>query len=126
MRCSLVLLVVLAACSDASGPRQVPVLTTQISSSVDSINGPELVVTLTASNPTDTTLQLFFTEPAVALDIKIGGQWLLGHSLTSGGEPAGSLSLTAGAAAPVGTVGAIFLPQAGSAPAMLPNAEYFS
>lgn len=81
MRTSLVLLVVLAACSDASSPRQLPVLTTRLSSSVVSVSEPDIIVTLLASNPTDTTLHLTFDTPTVSAEIKLQGQW------TGGGTP---------------------------------------
>lgn len=127
MRASLILLAALAACSDSSGPHQVPVLTTQLSATVDSING-RLEVTLNASNPTDTTLHLSFTLPSVYAAIKVGGQWTYGSGFAAF-TSTDTLSLTSGATATLGTVNVIFLPPAGHlsvAPAILPNDEYFT
>src|SRR5579863_5707052 len=109
MRASLVLLVTLAACSDSNGPRQIPVLTTQLSSSAVSVNGV-LTVALMASNPTDTTLHLSFG--GVDAEIKVQGQWRAGSiGLSDGfvGSPGyDTLSLASGAAATLGYVNVNF------------------
>ncbi len=59
MRGSLVLLAALMACSDSSGPPHAPLLTTQLSATSASIGGGVLV-TLLASNPTDTSVRLAY------------------------------------------------------------------
>ena len=111
MRTSLVLLAALAACSDTSGPRQIPALTTQLSSSVESVTGT-LQVTLHASNPTDTTLHLSWS--GVVAEIKLQGQWNIGSNFNDGfgGGAVDTLSLTSGAGAPLGTVSVTFSPPA--------------
>jgi hypothetical protein len=120
MRASLVLLAALVACSDASGPRQIPVLTTQLSSSAESVSGV-LTVTLTASNPTDTTLHLAFTAPAVTVEIQVEGQWQGAGPLLSGGFlNLDTLSLVSGAVAPLGSVNVEF------SSSTQPSAESFS
>lgn len=112
MRASLLLLASLVACSDSSGPHHIPVLTTQLSASVDSVKGV-LQVTLRASNPTDTTLHLSWA--GVLAEIKLQGQWNAGTGLDDGFVGASSvdtLSLMPGAGAPLGTVSVTFSPQA--------------
>lgn len=110
MRTSLVLLALLAACSDASAPRQVPVLTTELSSSVSSVQGL-VTVTLKASNPTDTTLHLSFTTPPISLMIHFSN----GDAPAGGGPRQGyaeleTLSLAPHAAAALGLVTMSFVP----------------
>lgn len=99
-------------CSDSSGPHQIPVLTTQLSASVESVTGT-LQVTLHASNPTDTTLHLSWS--GVVAEIKLQGQWNIGSGLNDGfvGSPGvDTLSLISGAGAPLGTVNVTFSPPA--------------
>lgn len=118
MRPSLLLLVALVACSSSSGPRQVPVLTTQLSSSVESVSGGVLTVTLTASNPTDTALHLSFT-PGVIAEVKAAGQWEGGGvGLGDGFTNFDTLSLASGAVATLGSDSVTFAPS--------PSIEYFS
>jgi hypothetical protein len=113
MRSSLVLLAVLAACSDSSGPHQIPALTTQLSASVVRMNG-QLGVALNASNPTDTALYLSFTEPPVYAEIKLDGQWNAGGGDGFVGQvQIDTLSLASGAAATLGTVNVTFYPPSG-------------
>jgi hypothetical protein len=75
MRGSLVLLAVLAACSDASASHEFPTLRTQLSATVVSDSSGVLGVSLRASNPTDTTMQLALQTPVLHAQVKIGGQW---------------------------------------------------
>lgn len=132
MRASLVLLAALAACSDSSGPRHVPELTTQLASSVATVDGPVLAVTLNATNPTDTTIQLSFSLPAVLVQIKVGGAWQSGGGPFSDGFGSGrdtTVSLIGGAWGPLGTAYLAFLPpsnQQSAAPALFPNTEQFT
>ncbi len=117
MRPSLLLLVALVACSSSSGPRQIPVLTTRLSSSVESVSGV-LTVTLTASNPTDTALSLSFT-PGVIAEVKVTGRWEGGSvSLIDGFTNFDTLSVASGAAATLGSDSVTFVPS--------PSIEYFS
>lgn len=129
MRSSLILLAMLAACSDSSGPHHVPVLTTQLSASVDTINGGALAVTLNATNPTDTTLHLTFSVPAVAAQIKISGQWTPDSSVDGFVSiQSDTMSLAAGATAGLGTVYVTFLPPSDHlsvAPAGPPDDQQF-
>jgi len=128
MRASLALLAaLLGACSDSSGPPRVPVLTTQLSATADSINGV-LSVTLNASNPTDTTVRLAYLVPTVFAEIKFGGQWRAGFS-NAGSVATDTLVLTPGASAPVGVVYVLFTPpasQSSAEPAVLITNESFA
>jgi len=127
MRGSLVLLAALIACSDSSGPPHVPVFTTQLSATVDSINGV-LVVTLNASNPTDTTERIAYTAPSVYAEIKLGGQWRDGF-IGGGFVATDTLVLTSGAAGTLGAVNVLFTTPAAQlslAPAILTDNESFA
>ena len=113
MRASLILLAALAGCSsDSSGPPHGgPVLTTQLSATVDSINGGPLVVTLNASNPADTTVRIAYSAPSVYAQIKLDGQWRAG--LGPGGfVGTDTLVLTSGADTTLGAVNVSFTPPA--------------
>ena len=119
MRASLALLLALAvgACSDSNGPHQLPVLTTQLSNA-----GGAMVVTLNASNPTDTTVRMSYYSQTVYAQIKIGGQWRSGSMVGSFTTQTDSVVLTSGANAPVGAVSVYF-----SAPAFeTGETEYFT
>jgi hypothetical protein len=120
MRGSLVLLAALMACSDSSGPRFLPLLSTQISPSTDSINGA-LAVTMNAFNPTDTTERLYFLVQSVFAEVKVGANWS-GDSARSGFGSGyadeDSVVLAAGASATVGTVNVLLSAFTGSAPAL--------
>lgn len=132
MRASLLLLAALAACSDASGPRHVPTLATQLSASVDTISGDALTVTLNASNPTDTTIHFSYVKSSVYAQVEVSGKWTdgLGPGDGFGGaDSTDTLSLTSGANAPLGTIAVVFVPPAthlSLAPAMLFGTEEFS
>jgi hypothetical protein len=127
MRGSLVLLAALMACSDSSGPHQVPVLTTQLSTTSASIGGGVLV-TLLASNPTDTTVRLAYETLAYA-EFK-----LVGHANWQGGFAGGFTGvddqvLAPGDTATLGEVGVgFYVPTANSesARAVTPTQEYIT
>jgi hypothetical protein len=127
MRGSLVLLAALMACSDSSGPPHAPVLTTQLSSAVDSINGV-LVVTLNASNPTDTTERIVYLAPSVYAEVRLDGEWRAGFG-PAGFVRTDTLVLTSGADTTLGVVDVLFTPyavQSSLAPADLIGNESFA
>jgi len=127
MRGSLVLLAALMACSDSSGPPHAPVLTTQLSATVDSINGV-LVVTLIVSNPTDTTERIaYWGPPPVYAEIKLDGQWRNGFG-GDGFVGLRTLVLPSGADSTLGVVNVLFTPpaQQSLAPAALLDNESFA
>ncbi|HTD58997.1 MAG TPA: hypothetical protein VK679_00025 [Gemmatimonadaceae bacterium] len=127
MRGSLILLAALMACSDSSGPPHAPVLTTQLSSTAVGINGV-LAVTLSASNPTDTTEQIAYTTPEpVYAEIKLGGQWRSGF-VAGGFGGIDTLVLPSGADTALGVVSVLFTPpaQQSLAPAALSDNESFA
>jgi hypothetical protein len=129
MRTSLVLLAALAACSDSNGPRQIPALLTQVSTySVPMYR--QLAVTLTASNPTDTTLHVAF-EPGTFAEIKLDGKWSPGPSPSDGfvGQvQVDTLSLDPGAASTLGVAYVTFYPPGGQpsgVPTVYPSTQAF-
>jgi hypothetical protein len=120
MRGSLVLLAAVLGCSDAGGPpRFLPVLTTQISAATDTVNGV-LAVTLTASNPTDTTERMPYEVPTVSAEFDIDADWRGGYG-PAGFTTTDSLVLDPGASATVGTVSVSFTPTAALSGASFDN-----
>ena len=127
MRGSLVLLAVLAACSDSSGPHQVPVLTTQLSTTSASIGGGVLV-TLVASNPTDTTVRLGYETLGYA-EFKLVGQANWQGGFEGAFIAVDDQVLAPGDTATLAEVGVAFnVPTTNSelAPAVTPSQEYIT